>query len=150
VQFFGYDDKGRANPHVDPAHYPENSFAMSDTHDLPPLRVWMESSPGTSGIPSPPSMPYRPGRKEFLRLISSADPGTAFRLPFRWVMLSLQTILGLGAGHRINMPGTVGNQNWTWRMPQTLKNLPVVPWLPELIENPIAANGSGLIPALPL
>ena len=43
AQFFGYDEKGRANPHVNPAEWPENSLALSDTHDLPPLREWIET-----------------------------------------------------------------------------------------------------------
>jgi 4-alpha-glucanotransferase len=134
VQFFGYDDKGRANPHVDPARYPENALAMTDTHDLPPLRVWLDSlsgearnsiaavyamSSGSGGI-----SPEEFERGLFDRLLAC---------PSRWVLFSLQTILGLGEGHRVNLPGTVGNQNWTWRTPCTLKGLPAVPWLSELI-----------------
>jgi len=135
VQFFGYDDKGRANPHVDPAHYPENSFAMSDTHDLPPLRGWMESLTGDqrksiAAVYAMPSGSEGISPEDFERGILER----LFACPSRWVMLSLQTILGLGTGHRINMPGTVGHQNWTWRMPHSLEDLPAVSWLPDLIK----------------
>ena len=133
VQFFGYDDQGRANPHVDPAHYPENALAMTDTHDLPPLRVWLESLAGDArkSIAAVYAMPSDDGisPENFERWILER----LFACPSRWVMLSLQTILGLGAGNRINTPGTVGNQNWTWRMPCLLKDLPLVPWLQEQI-----------------
>jgi 4-alpha-glucanotransferase len=27
----------------------------------------------------------------------------------------LQDVLGLGAEHRMNVPGTLGDPNWTWR-----------------------------------
>jgi 4-alpha-glucanotransferase len=143
VQFFGYDDKGRANPHVDPSHYPENALAMTDTHDLPPLRVWLESLTGDqrksiTAVYAMPSGPEGISPEDFERGIFER----LFACPSRWVMLSLQTILGLGAGHRINLPGTVGSQNWTWRMPQTIKDLPCVPWLPELIEKSNRRTGA--------
>ena len=136
VQFFGHDDHGRANPHVDPADYPENSMAMSDTHDLPPLRAWVEGlteeqrrsiasvyqmAPGSEKVPE----------AEFEHAILE----TLFSSPSRWVVVSLQTILGLGAGNRINTPGTVGPENWTWRMPNKLETLQAPSWLLEFIEN---------------
>ena len=31
-------------------------------------------------------------------------------------MIQLQDVLGLGSEARMNFPGTVGPQNWTWRM----------------------------------
>ena len=32
------------------------------------------------------------------------------------VVLPMQDLLGLGEEARMNTPGTVGDQNWTWRM----------------------------------
>ena len=46
-----------------------------------------------------------------LRLVRNVKP--------LWTRFGTFLGVGLGAGHRINMPGTVGNQNWTWRMPRT-------------------------------
>ena len=142
VQFFGYDDKGRANPHVDPAHYPENAMAMTDTHDLPPLRVWLESLAGDArkaiaAVYAMPSDSEGISPEDFERGILER----LMTCPSRWVMLSLQTILGLGAGNRINTPGTVGPQNWTWRTPSLLKDLPEVSWLPKLIEKSNRCSG---------
>jgi 4-alpha-glucanotransferase len=135
VQFFGYDDQGRANPHVDPAHYPRNSMAMSDTHDLPPLRAWVEGLTEDQRRPITWVYQMAPGSEkvpvaEFERAILEK----LFGCPSRWVVVSLQTILGLGAGDRINTPGTVGPENWTWRMPGKLEGLPALPWLQELLE----------------
>ena len=31
-------------------------------------------------------------------------------------MVQMQDVLGLGSEARMNTPGTVGPQNWTWRM----------------------------------
>jgi 4-alpha-glucanotransferase len=127
VQFFGYDDKGRANIHVDPKLYPENSLAMSDTHDLPPLREWVESL-----------------TEEERRKIAAVygiegdfEEGvleTLFACPARMVIVTLQTILGLGKGHRINTPGTVNHGNWTWRMPVPVEALGGQPFFEELIK----------------
>ena len=108
---------------------------MSDTHDLPPLRGWMESLTGDqrksiAAVYAMPSGSEGISPEDFERGILER----LFACPSRWVMLSLQTILGLGTGHRINMPGTVGHQNWTWRMPHSLEDLPAVSWLPDLIK----------------
>ena len=34
----------------------------------------------------------------------------------RTCMVQMQDVLGLGSEARMNMPGTVGPQNWSWRM----------------------------------
>ena len=34
----------------------------------------------------------------------------------RTCMVQMQDVLGLGSEARMNTPGTVGPQNWTWRM----------------------------------
>jgi len=50
-------------------------------------------------------------------------------------MTSLQTLLGLGEEHRINYPGVVGPQNWSWRLPVPLNELQNQPVLQGLIHN---------------
>jgi 4-alpha-glucanotransferase len=110
-------------------------MAMSDTHDLPPLRAWVEGLTEDQRRPITWVYQMAPGSEkvpvaEFERAILEK----LFGCPSRWVVVSLQTILGLGAGDRINTPGTVGPENWTWRMPGKLEGLPALPWLQELIE----------------
>lgn len=137
AQFFGYDEKGRANPHVNPAEWPENSLALSDTHDLPPLREWIETlSPqereriaGVYGLP--------PEAAHTAEAFEQGVWDKLFASPSRLLIFSLQTFLGLGRGHRTNLPGTVGPHNWTWRMPMELETLGAIPRL----ENALMWSG---------
>ena len=40
------------------------------------------------------------------------------------VMIPVQDLLGLGSDSRMNTPGTISDQNWSWRMePDLLKDL---------------------------
>ncbi len=41
----------------------------------------------------------------------------------QFAVIPFQDIFGLGEEHRINLPGTFGNLNWSWRMPFTLEEL---------------------------
>jgi 4-alpha-glucanotransferase len=134
AQFFGYDEKGRANPHVNPAEWPENSLALSDTHDLPPLREWIEglSAEERERIARVYGMPV-----ESAQGIDAFEQGIwdkLFAAPSRLLIFSLQTFLGLGAGHRTNLPGTVGPHNWTWRMPMDIETLGPIPRLETLLQ----------------
>jgi 4-alpha-glucanotransferase len=33
----------------------------------------------------------------------------------RLAVIPMQDVLGLGAGHRMNTPGTINGNNWRWR-----------------------------------
>jgi len=37
--------------------------------------------------------------------------------PARWAVIQMQDWLGLGSEARMNVPGTVGEHNWTWKIP---------------------------------
>jgi 4-alpha-glucanotransferase len=134
AQFFGYDEKGRANPHVNPAEWPENSLALSDTHDLPPLKEWIETLSlqereriaGVYGMPQ--------GAAHSLEAFEQGIWEKLFYSPSRLLIFSLQTLLGLGSGNRTNIPGTVGPHNWTWRMPMDIHALGTIPRLETLIK----------------
>lgn len=128
AQFYGYDDKGRPNPHVKPSEWPSQSLAMTDTHDLPPLNAWLATL-------TPPEQ-YRIAR-DYGFAWSEHDGPEAFEkgiwrtllnAPSQLVLFSLQTLLGLGAEDRINTPGTVGPANWTWRMPVPIERLALAEW----------------------
>jgi 4-alpha-glucanotransferase len=136
AQFFGYDEKGRANPHVNPDQWPERSLAMTDTHDLPPLREWVDtlSAEERGRIAAVYRMDPPDGRIS-AEAFEKSIRHKLFFSPSRLVMGSLPTLLGLGAGHRINVPGTVGTHNWTWRMPMTIDQLPKLPELQRLIQD---------------
>lgn len=106
-------------PFVDPSAYPEVSVALSGTHDTESLAQWWRDLAG-------------PDQAAFLALPSAAaaglTTGTAFVPDARdvlvdallgsasaTVMLPLQDVFGWDV--RINTPGTVNDDNWTWRTP---------------------------------
>lgn len=107
-------------PLIDPSTYPEVSVALSGTHDTETMAEWwrLAAAPlraslrGVCGLAAEPAgappAPYVPEvRDAVLRtLLASAS---------RYVMFPLQDVFGWEA--RINTPATVGDANWTWRVP---------------------------------
>ena len=105
---FAFDSRDSSSylPHT----YQENCICYTGTHDNSPLMLWREEA-------KPEDIAYA---REYLAL--TEDEG------FHWGVLrggmgsvamlfvaQLQDYLGLGAGHRMNTPGTQGG-NWTWRL----------------------------------
>ncbi len=52
------------------------------------------------------------------------------------VIFSLQDLLGLDAGARMNTPGTCGAHNWSWRLSsfEDLNDAGIIPSLPKLVK----------------
>lgn len=63
----------------------------------------------------------------------------------RLAMLPMQDVLGLGAGARFNTPGTIGPENWTWRMsPNQLRAFERgIPWLQQAFRSSGRLHHSG-------
>jgi 4-alpha-glucanotransferase len=107
----------------DPAGYPYLSLATSSVHDSSNLREWLASEPAhITGIQVHDGSATEQQIAEFLRRLYTS--------PSMIVMIPLQDLLALdGALHgdareeRINVPGTVSDFNWTYRMPLTLEKL---------------------------
>lgn len=114
------DWQSPGQPFRDPADYPSQSAAMTGTHDTEPVALWWENLPAAE-------------RELFSRLPVIARSGAAGR-DVDWSDRLRDAILELayGAGSarlfvpiqdlfgwrdRINMPGTVASQNWTWCLP---------------------------------
>ena len=115
---------------IDPTRYSPLSLATVSTHDSELLGEWWRAFPQD--------------RKELWDLLerdgwssSDLDPGTHTAL-LAWVarggslfvIYMLQELLapvgllpGDVASHRVNIPGTVGDHNWTWRCPVPLEGL---------------------------
>jgi 4-alpha-glucanotransferase len=107
-------------PFRDPAEYPPQSAAMTGTHDTEPLALWWDELPADE-------------RELFARLPVIARSGAAGR-NVSWSDRLRDAILELayGAGSsrlfvpiqdlfgwrdRVNTPGTVTPENWTWCLP---------------------------------
>ena len=107
-------------PLVEPADYPDLSVALTGTHDTETLVEWWAAAPdeeraGLLALPhvarrlpaEPP--PFVPRVRDAI-LQTLEDSGS------RLVILPLQDVFGWD--DRINRPATVGQENWTWRVPQ--------------------------------
>jgi len=106
LQFgFGGDASNEFLPH----NYVANTIAYTGTHDNDTARGWWDNA-------SPHERAYVGSY-----LASGGDD-------IHWAMIRaccnsvanvavfpLQDVLGLGSAHRMNTPGTVGDQNWSWR-----------------------------------
>jgi 4-alpha-glucanotransferase len=122
---------GQQAPFIPPSQYPPLSVCTPSVHDTSTIRGWWEEDPverelffrslGETG-PCPPRMT--------LPLLETivAHCGRARSL---LCMFQLQDLLDLDENlwapdpkaDRINVPGTVTDQNWTWRMPLAVGEL---------------------------
>jgi len=113
------------NAFRDPAHYFEISIATTGNHDTEPLPEWWEGLPDWErgellNLPGLASIRETAG-PEFTPAVHAAILEMIYASPSELVLLPLQDLLGLR--ERINTPGTVGEQNWTWRMPWNVEEL---------------------------
>lgn len=116
-----------------PSQYPYVSLATPGTHDTSTLSIWWKTADAWE-------------RDAFLRLFdagaardAAADqPGVVTPA---WHRMMLDRVIGSGSGlvilpmqdilgedGQINVPGTVGPHNWTYRMPCTIEALNHPPW----------------------
>jgi 4-alpha-glucanotransferase len=104
---FGFDG-GFDNPAY-PANHHENSVVYTGTHDNDTTLSWFAELDDTqqqhvlgqcgySDLPMPRA------------LVASAMTSRA-----HLAIVPMQDILELGAGHRMNLPGTSSPENWSWR-----------------------------------
>jgi 4-alpha-glucanotransferase len=116
---------GEGQPFKDPVDYPPVSVATSGTHDTEPMVIWWEDAPreereAVLAIPSvrrllteedlasvdAPGLPH---------VIHEALLETLFASGSNTLILPIGDIFGWR--DRINQPATVGDGNWTWRLP---------------------------------
>ncbi len=119
------EDWGTPNERfVSPAKYPELSLATTGTHDTETLSEWWHGHPEVErarlvralGIETR-VQPEQPFDEAALDAILEA----LYAAPSRLVLIPIQDLFGWNA--RINWPGTIGEFNWTWRLPFTIEEL---------------------------
>jgi len=107
-------------PFIDPADYPVRSCALTSTHDTETLAEWWDNAPDAErdqllrlpllerrGL-TDRRMPWNDAlRDALLDLAASAASDELF--------IAIQDVFGWR--DRINVPATVGEHNWTWRLP---------------------------------
>ena len=109
-------------PLIDPATYPQESVALSGTHDTEAMVQWWAESPATlrasllrvCGV-TPDDAGTATEEPPFVPVVRDAVLRTLLASASRYVMLPLQDVFGWDA--RINIPATVSDANWTWRVP---------------------------------
>jgi 4-alpha-glucanotransferase len=116
-------------PFRPPATYAAESVAISATHDTETLAEWWDGASaeerrlcadatGLREAGGSPDAPFSPAiRDALLRVIFGAGSDL--------VILPVQDVFGWR--DRINLPGLVNEENWTWRLPWPVDDLPSHP-----------------------
>jgi 4-alpha-glucanotransferase len=115
-------------PFVPPSKFPRVSVATTSTHDIEPIALWWDTASsdekrlfvrllGEDVVPQgvdPATVSFTPGLLA-LMLESAYSAGSDL------LLLPLQDACGWR--DRINVPATVGANNWSWRVPFTVEQL---------------------------
>jgi 4-alpha-glucanotransferase len=109
----------------DPRRYPRLSVATSGTHDTSSLRVWWEDELDDAGRRALAAVPG------FTALASKDVPAHETLLDGLYGAASDLVVVPFadtyGGRERINVPATVGPENWAYRMPWTVGELGTAP-----------------------
>jgi 4-alpha-glucanotransferase len=114
--------RDRHNVTENPSSYPGLSVATLANHDMPPFARWWREAPAherdsywrmATGSEGPAPRLDEHARGRILENIYGA--GSAL------VLLQIQDVFGSAA--RINVPGTVTDDNWTYRFPFTVEEM---------------------------
>jgi 4-alpha-glucanotransferase len=128
VRWFREWDK-EGQPYISFEKYPELSVCTPSVHDSSTVRQWWETEAnqeqfaGFIGVPSLPKI-YNPGTAKIV-LSKIATARSRFRV------FQIQDLLHLSnkwyaetsASERINVPGTLNDFNWTYRLPAPIEEI---------------------------
>lgn len=121
--------KARGQPFRDPSAYPPLSVATSGTHDTETIAEWWDGADGDE-------------RRAVLELPLLRERGIAAADPFTDEVRDtmLETLVASGSNllilpmpdvfgwrARINIPASVADENWTWRLPFPVEDLTSAP-----------------------
>ena len=109
-------------PMLDPATFPAVSVATTSTHDIEPLALWWgmlgererTALLGALDLPRVPDVGFGPDVRDAL-LTQAYGSGSDL------LLLPIQDVFGWA--DRVNTPATVGEQNWTWKLPLSVEAL---------------------------
>ena len=108
---FAFDSREPSDylPHT----YEKNTVCYTGTHDNLTMRQWFDTI-------DPETRAYA---REYMNLSDQeglvwGTVRTAFASVSDTCIVQMQDLLDLGAGARMNLPGSLSDANWTWRMEQ--------------------------------
>lgn len=102
-----------------PADFPKESVASFSTHDTAPITSWWPELPKKDRDALAPILGVRGDMSADDRLFALTRALLASGSDL--TLMLPQELLGDGA--RINTPGTVGGENWTYRLPRPIESL---------------------------
>jgi 4-alpha-glucanotransferase len=119
-----WDEPGQ--PFREPDMYPRASVATSGTHDTEPIAMWWENASveEKSAVLAIPAVCQRlgaddrsalPERRELSHPLRETLLEVLYASTADLLILPVQDVFGWR--DRINTPATVGDGNWTWRLP---------------------------------
>lgn len=117
----------------DPDRWPALSLATTGTHDTEPVAVWWDNLPdherrAALELPALGHLRDR-GADRFGPDVHQALLEAVYRSGSDLLILPVQDVFG--ARERINLPGTVGPENWSYRLPWSLSRLGTDPFVRE-------------------
>jgi 4-alpha-glucanotransferase len=123
-------------PFKDPADYPAVSVATSGTHDTEPMVIWWENAQRDEreAVLEIASVRARLTDEDRARALESQGLAHAMREALLEILFAAGSNLLIipiqdvfGWRDRINQPATVGEENWTWRLPWPSDRLSMQP-----------------------
>ncbi len=110
-------ERDGAGAYRDPATWPTLSVATTGTHDTETIAAWWEGAPAAerAAFVDLPGLHGCAATAPFSDNLRDAILGMVYAAPSRLAMLPLQD--ALGTRDRINVPGLVSPDNWSWRLP---------------------------------
>jgi 4-alpha-glucanotransferase len=134
-------------PWRDPERWPALSVATSGTHDTESLAEWFEAlgpEERAAFLALPQLAPLRARAAErFDDGVRDAVLDLLYRSGSDLALLPFQD--ALGARERVNVPGTVNDENWTYRMPMDVAQLALDRATSERLRG-LAARGGRATP----
>lgn len=114
------------HPFITPAHYPPVSAAMSGTHDTETLAGWWASANAEArlaalALPQLRAAGLADASMPWSDALRDAWLAAAYESGSNELFVTAQDLFGWT--DRINVPGTVGEHNWTWRLPWRVDHL---------------------------
>ncbi len=118
-----WDDPGQ--PFRDPAAWPALSVATTGTHDTEALADWYDGMPADErtaflALPELAALRAR-GAERFDEGVGDAVLELVYRSGSDLLLIPFQDAFGMR--ERVNVPGTVTPENWTYRIPRDLSAL---------------------------
>ncbi|MDD2773945.1 MAG: 4-alpha-glucanotransferase, partial [Elusimicrobiales bacterium] len=105
-----------------PENYPKVSLATTATHDSETLREWWDTMPPHEKEKAWEMISGEKGHHpRFSDKVHDAALRRLFGANSAIALIPVQDIFGMT--ERINTPGTVGPQNWTWRFPVPVEKI---------------------------